>query len=270
MNLASNTIKRLKSKYADWALITGASSGIGRELALLLAEAGFKLIITGRRVQALEALSTEMFDKYQTECIPVPGDLSQREDLDHLLEQIAHLEVGIAILNAGYGTSGPFLKADLNEELNMLDLNCRAVLIMAQHFGLKMQAQNQKGAIVFLSSMVAFQGVPNAAHYAASKAYVQSLGEALAQELKSSSVDVLVSAPGPVASGFAERANMRMNMSLEAKQVAVPIINAVGKKNFVIPGFLSKFLVYNLRMVPRWAKVRIMGLVMGGFTSHQS
>jgi hypothetical protein len=117
--------------------------------------------------------------------------------------------------------------------------------------------------------MVAFQGVPYSANYAATKAYVQSLGEALAEELRPHGVDVLAAAPGPVASGFGQRANMKMNMSLTPQQVGIPILKALGRNTTVLPGFLTKFLVYSLRTVPRWGKVKIMKIVMGGMTEHQ-
>lgn len=120
-----------------------------------------------------------------------------------------------------------------------------------------------------MSSMVAFQGVPFAANYAATKAYVQSLAEAIARELKPYGVDVLAAAPGPVATGFGQRANMNMDMYLTPEQIAVPILKALGRQTTILPGFLTKFLTYSLRTVPRWAKVRIMEGVMGGMTKHQ-
>ena len=269
MKLSKQTITRLKNNYGDWVLITGATSGLGKEMALKFGEGGFNLVITGRRESLLNELATKLFNKHQVEVIPIPGDLSKEESVQTLIEETAHLPIGIAVLNAGFGTSGKLIDADIEQEMNMLQLNCRSVLQLAHHFGGRFRDQDRKGAIMFLSSMVAFQGVPNAANYAATKAYVQALGEALALELKPQGIDVLCAAPGPVDSGFASRANMQMNMSLSPADVAVPMINAIGKKTTVLPGFLTKLLVYNLRMVPRWAKVRIMGNVMGGFTKHQ-
>ncbi|HBH22109.1 MAG TPA: short-chain dehydrogenase [Cytophagales bacterium] len=270
MKLSSKTIKRLKSKYGNWALVTGATSGIGREIALKFGEAGFNLVITGRRELALNEISTQLFELYRVEVLPVKGDLSKHQDVEKLIEGTRHLNIGIAVLNAGYGTSGKFTSADLEQEMNMLDLNCRALLQLSHHFANKMKTQGQKGAIVMMSSIVAFQGVPNAAHYAATKAYVQSLGEALAIELKPIGIDVLTAAPGPVKSGFADRANMNMDLTLKPEAVGVPIIEAIGRRNTLLPGSLTKFLVYNLRMTPRWAKVLIMGKVMSGFTKHQA
>ena len=269
MKLSQKTIRRLKNTYDEWVMITGATSGIGKELAIKFGEARFKLIITGRRENELEALSTYLFDNFQTETIPIKGDLSRTEDIKALLEETNHLKIGVAILNAGFGTSGKFLDSNIEQEVNMLDLNCKSVLKMAHYFANKMKTQPKKGAIVLMSSMVAFQGVPNAANYAATKAYVQSLGEGLSIELKKDGIDVLSAAPGPVASGFAERANMIMDMTLSPSDVGVPIIKAIGRKRTLLPGFLTKFLVYNLRMTPRWAKTMIMGKVMGGFTKHQ-
>ena len=270
MKRSHKTIQRLKTNYHEWVFITGATSGIGKELAKQFAEAGFKLIITGRREKELKELSTVFFDKYGTESIPIPGDLSNKEDVQTLLTEINHLNIGIAVLNAGFGTSGKFINARLDQEMNMLDLNCKSVLTMAHFFANKMKEQTKKGAIVFMSSMVAFQGVPNAAHYAATKAYVQSLGEALAVELKPAGIDVLIASPGPVESGFAQRANMRMNMALQPVKVAVPIIKAIGNKTNLFPGILTQILVYSLRMTPRWIKIRIMNKVMSGFTQHQN
>ena len=139
---------------------------------------------------------------------------------------------------------------------------------LTHHFGNRFAGQG-KGGIILMSSMVGFQGVPYAAHYAATKAYVQSLGEALALELKSKGVDVLAAAPGPVETGFAKRANMQMGMKLQAADIAAPILKSLGKRATVLPGFLTKLLVYSLRTVPRWAKIRIMRLVMSGMTQHQ-
>lgn len=261
---------RLKNQYGQWVLITGATSGIGKELAVKFGEAGFNLVITGRRKNLLSHLAQELKHNKSIEIIEVEGDLSNEEGIKDLIDSTRNLTLGIVVLNAGYGTSGKFIDAEIETEMNMLDLNCKSVLVLTHHFSRKMREQSQKGALVLLSSMVAFQGVPNAANYAATKAYVQSLGEALAIELKQNKIDILCAAPGPVNSGFSERANMKMNSALSVTDISIPIIKAIGKRSTLFPGFLTKFLIYNLRLTPRWAKVRIMGKVMAGFTKHQN
>ena len=95
------------------------------------------------------------------------------------------------------------------------------------------------------------------------------MAEGLAQELKPYNVDVLAAAPGPVATRFGERSNLKMGAALKADEVAVSILHALGRKTTVLPGFLSKLLVYSLRTLPRWGKVKVMGIVMGGMTQHQ-
>ncbi len=268
MQLSNKEAARLQARYGEWVLVTGASSGIGQELAKQFASTGFKIVITGRRGAVLEELATQWFMEYQTEVIPVVGDLSHPDQVQALIDATQHLPIGIAVLNAGFGTSGSFIHSDLEAEQNMLALNCGAVLKLSHHFAGRM-SQAGRGALVLMSSMVAFQGVPHAANYAATKAYVQTLGEALAVELKPKGVDVLCAAPGPVVSGFSARADMQMGQALSPEQVGVPIIRAIGRRSTSLPGFLTKFLVYNLRLLPRWAKVRIMGQIMGGFTQHQ-
>ena len=185
-----------------------------------------------------------------------------------LLSETSHLDIGLLVASAGYGTSGSILQTSVHAELDMLQVNCKALLELTHHFS-RYFAQKKKGGIILMSSMVAFQGVPFSANYAATKAYVQSLAEGLAIELKPHGVDVLAAAPGPVSSGFGQRANMNMNLSMTPDQVSIPILKALGRKNTVLPGRLTKFLVYSLNTVPRWGKVRIMKIIMQGMTKHQ-
>lgn len=268
MKVSKSLKKRLQTRYGFWTLVTGATSGIGKELATRLAEASLNVVLTGRREDLLRKVAQNLEQNYQIKTRIVVGDLSEESEVYNLIEGIKDLEIGLAIMNAGYGTSGEFIKSNLDAEINMLNLNSKALLILTHHFA-KIFSEKQKGGIILMSSMVGFQGVPNAAHYAATKAYVQSLGEALAIELKSKNVDVLAAAPGPVASGFSGRANMAMNGAMNPENVGIPILKALGRKHTSLPGILTKVLVYSLRTIPRWGKVRVMNLVMGGMTKHQ-
>jgi short-subunit dehydrogenase len=259
---------RLRTRYGKWAVITGASSGIGMELTWRLAEAGLDLIITARGQERLRKLADELQETYDVEVIAVPSDVSTIEGVNRVLEVSAPKDVGLFVASAGYGTAGSFLDSSIHSERNMLQVNCDAVLSMTHHFS-QVFSQRGKGGIVLFSSLVAFQGVPYSANYAATKAYIQSLAEALYVELKPSGVDVLAAAPGPVNSGFAGRANMKMGNVLKPEDVGIPILKALGRRSTVLPGTLSKVLIYSLRTLPRWAKVRAMKVVMGGMTKHQ-
>ncbi len=262
--------KRLRDKYGPEALVTGASSGIGLEIAERLAEAGFKVIITGRRSSLLNKIAADLSNRYKTEVTALGGDLSEEDDVQALIRAIKERSVGLAVLNAGFGTSGAFIKSDLEKEKNMLALNCGALLMLTHHFAKHFAERGRRGGIILMSSIVGFQGVPNAAHYAATKAYVQSLGEALAVELKPLGIDLLSAAPGPVVSGFGERASMQMGNALKPEDVGIPILKALGRKHTVFPGRLTKLLIYSLRTAPRFLKIQIMNQVMGGMTKHQS
>ena len=268
MKFSTKEKLRLKNNYGPWAVVTGASSGIGRELATRLAEAGLNVTLTGRNEFELNALALTLQKMYGAAVLVIPSDLSKRQGVQEVIDKTQHLEVGMLIAAAGYGTSGSFLEGNINDELDMLQVNGAALLQLTHHFANRF-ASRGGGGIVLLSSMVGFQGVPYAANYAASKAYVQSLGEALSIELRSEKVDVLAAAPGPVGSGFAKRANMEMGKTMSPKAIGIPILKALGRKATVLPGFQTKFLVSALRTVPRWGKVRIMKRVMGTMTQHQ-
>lgn len=268
MRLSSSEKIRLKSRYGDWAIVTGASSGIGLELVMQLADAGFNLVINARNLQKLQKLEKQLRASSKIEVKVVAADVSDPESINRIIHSTQGLKIGLLIASAGYGTSGNFIDSSLHSELDMLKVNCDALLSLTHYYG-QLFAQQKRGGIILMSSMVAFQGTPFAANYAATKAYVQTLAEGIAVELKSCGVDVLAAAPGPVESGFSQRANMRMSMSLTPAQVGVPILSALGRKTTVLPGLLTKFLVYALRTVPRWGKIKIMAKVMGGMTAHQ-
>lgn len=268
MHFSNSEKNRLKTKYGPWAFVTGASSGIGLELAERIAEAGINLVLTARRKDVLVDIASRLTARHGVQIEVLAADLSKPEDVGHILSSIAHVEIGLFIASAGFGTSGYFKDGNLPEELNMLEVNCNSLMRMTHHF-CGYFASKRRGGIVLISSIVGFQGVPYAAHYAATKAYVQSLAEALAVEMKGFGVDVLAAAPGPVHTGFEARANMRQSGALTPQQVGVPILKALGRKQTVLPGWLTKVLVYSLRTAPRWGKVRIMALVMGGMTKHQ-
>ncbi|ADB42402.1 SDR family NAD(P)-dependent oxidoreductase [Spirosoma linguale] len=268
MTLSTREQQRLFKNYGTWAIVTGATSGIGLELVTQLAEAGFSLILNARNEAALTQLAAKLQNQHPIQVRTVAADISDPATIQRLLDITADLPIGLLIASAGFGTSGPLIDGTLADELAMVRVNCTSLLAVTYHFAQRFSEQG-RGGIVLLSSLVAFQGVPYSANYAATKAYVQSLAEGLARELQPSGVSVLAAAPGPVKSGFGDRANMRMNMALTPQQVGIPILRALGRQTTVLPGLLTKLLTYSLRTVPRWAKIRIMEQVMGGMTQHQ-
>ena len=264
---SNKNIQRLHDRYGAWAVVTGASDGIGREFARLLGEAGLNLFLVARRRDLLDPFAKALSKDNGIETKVIDVDLSKEAGVQRVLNASRDADVGLLVACAGFGTSGDLIDGALSQELEMLDVNCRAVLSLTHAFGRRF-AKRQAGGIVMMSSIVAFQGVPRAANYAATKAYVQTLAEGLRIELAPYAVDVVASAPGPVHSGFAQRAKMQMGMALMPETVARATLSALGRRSTVRPGWLSKLLEWAMTM-PRWARVRIMRIVMGGMTKHQ-
>lgn len=256
-------------QYGSWAVVTGASDGIGREFAQVLAENGFNLVLCARREERLQSLAAILQRDYGIDCEIVAADLSQPEGIARLHRLADEHDVGLLIASAGFGTSGWFLDGELANEQQMLSVNCAAVLEQCLHYSKKFAARG-KGGIVLMSSVLAFMGTPRSANYAATKAYIQSLAEGLRAELKPLGVDVIASAPGPIATGFASRANLQMAQSLKPRVVATQTLAALGKQGTVRPGWLSKLLGWSLATAPRSLRVKIIALVMKGMTSHQA
>lgn len=191
----------------------------------------------------------------------VVTDLATAQGRQLLEEACSGVDVGLLIASAGFGSSGAFLESNLSVELEMIEVNCGALMAQCRFFGRRF-VERKRGGIILAASLVGFQGVPFAANYAATKAYVQSLAEALHLELRRFGVDVIASAPGPVHSGFAARAKMTMNVAIDPDVVARASLRALGRTSVVTPGALSKLLTYSLAPLPRALRSRIMARVM--------
>lgn len=258
-----------KQRYGPWAVITGATSGLGLAVAEQLAAAGLHLVLVARRETELHALAARLASSHRIDTRVVVADLGQAAGLAAVESETLALDVGLLVASAGFGTSGPFVDANLADELSLLDVNCRAVLAHSHHFARRL-VKRGRGGIILFGSLVGYQGAPRAAHYAASKAYVQSLAEALHVELAPHGVDVLASAPGPVATGFATRARMTMGQADRPETVARATLAALGRKMTATPGPRSKLLTWSLMTAPRGLRVRIMAGIMGGMTKSPS
>lgn len=258
---------QFKKKFGPWAIVTGASDGIGRAIACELATYGMNLVLVARRENELEALSKQIKENHDVKTKTVSIDLSKADASAQLFQETDDLDVGLLCAIAGFGTTGNFLDNSIASELNMFDVNCKAVIEQTYHFGQRFKKQGS-GGIILMGSLLGFQGVPGSANYAATKAYIQTFAEGLHYELKPFGVDVLSVAPGPIASGFAQRAKMKMAQSQTPDVVAREAIKSLGKKLTVRPGWLAKLLEASLSLAPRSIRVRIMQKIMSGMTKH--
>jgi uncharacterized protein len=260
----------LADRYDGWAVVTGASDGIGRQMAGLLAAAGVDVVLIARREAALEAIAAELHAAHGVSTQVVAVDLATPGGVDTVLSATEHLDVALLVAAAGYGTAGAFLGQDLDTELDMIAVNVRAVAATSHAFGQRFVARG-RGGIVLFGSLVGFQGVPGSATYAATKAFVQSFGEALKRELAPHGVDVLVAAPGPVHSGFATRARMSMASAANAEDVARATLRGLGGRGTTVrPGGRAKLLGYGLGSLPRGLRVRMLQTIMASMTPGSS
>lgn len=253
--------QQLHRQYGPWALITGASDGIGKAIAQQLAACGFHLCLVARNKVALEALAKQWQAEHGIEVKIIAVDLADPNQQALLAQQLQAIPIGLLVASAGFGSTGSFLDAPLANELAMVEVNCKAIVHLCHHVGQRLRQQG-KGGIILMSSLVAFQGAAGAVNYAATKAFVQSFAEGLAMELGSYGVDVLASAPGPVHTGFASRAAMNMQRAASPTQVAQETLQALGRQQTVFPSWLAKGLGFLLTCSPRWLRIRIMSNAM--------
>lgn len=248
-------------KYDGWALITGASSGIGKEFAKKLAEFGINLIITARRKDRLEELAKELSVKYKVEVVSIATDLSKDNFMEIIKNEVGNKEIGILINNAGYGSTGEFKDADSKHEIEMVRTNCLAPTILTHHF-LPQMIQRKKGAIIFVGSVVGYMPVPFMATYSATKVFNIFLGEALSWELKKHNIDVLAINPGGTDTEFQRIAKASSGPRPRTPvQVVDTALKALGKKPSVIDGGMNKLLTIFVRLLPRKMMLNIVGIV---------
>lgn len=238
------------------ALITGATSGIGREMAVVLARMGCDLILASRNTKKMKQLKRRLPVQVRT----VTVDLSREKDCFLLYEAVKGEGIDILINNAGYGAFGRFSQIPLETELNMLDLNVRAVHILTKLFLADFRGRD-KGYILNVASSAGFLPGPLMASYYATKSYVLRLTEAIYEELRREGSHVRVSAlcPGPVETGFNERANVRFSLrGLSARRVAAYGIKGMLRGRAVlIPGIGMKLAYFGEKLLPETALLRV-------------
>jgi short-subunit dehydrogenase len=183
--------------------------------------------------------------------------LAKSEELEALIEHAREFDLGLVVAAAGFGSSGPMVSSSLQAELEMIRVNCEAAFRLAHGLGPGM-IERGRGAFVFLSSVVAWQGVAGQASYSATKAFVQSLAEGLASEWKPHGVQVHAAAPGPVESEFARRAGLKMKRADRADEVARDILNGLGGRTTLVPGGNGRNLTRLLSVTPRSLRVKIL------------
>lgn len=258
-----STGSNFATKYGPWALVTGASSGIGAELVKQIAAKGVSIVLVARRQENLNVIASELRNRFGVDAKTVTADLTTAEGVNDVIDNTSELDIGLLVNNAGREDSGEFLKTPLDQAINTLDLNTRAPLQLTHHFARKMSTRGT-GGIIFMASIVAFQGVPHISNYAATKAYDLIFAESLAAELKQYGIDVLAAAPGftktELSPDFDFSGLPLKPMSPGA--VAGQVVASLGNRRLVVPGLINKFLYYSGKfLMPRIANTFSFGRV---------
>ena len=237
------------------ALITGASTGFGRDFAIKLSEQGYDIVAVARSKEKLEELKKEIKTNVEIEVM----DLSQKENAYKLHEKYQN-KIDLLVNNAGFGECGRFDKTDLDIELNMIDLNVTTLHILTKLFYTDF-VKKDKGQILNVASIAAFQPGPLMATYYASKSYVYNLTMALYEENRRNKghVKVSVLCPGPAETGFFSRANVKFAIKPHSSDYVTEYALKKMNKNklLIVPGLVPKLTVFSNRLVPRKLAMRI-------------
>ncbi len=240
-----------------YAVITGASSGIGTEFAKRLAKEGYPLVLVARRKERLEKLAHEL----NTECIILSADLSDMDECKRMMQELDSVEIDVFINNAGFGYCGETLTIETETELNMIDLNVKAMHLLAKMVLDKMVEKNKGYVLNIASSAGLLPAGPYMSTYYATKAYVTSYTRGLAEELRRRHSDVYVGClcPGPVDTEFNKVANVEFALKgISAYYCANYAITQMFKKKItIVPAFKMKALVVLARFIPTKLYIRI-------------
>ena len=245
-----------KAWQGKWAVVTGASAGIGDAIAVALAEAGVNLVLTARRRDRLDALAERLQSTSSVQTKVIVADLRQPEAPQQIFDATegSGMTVDLLINNAGFGEYGEFTQSRIGNQLDMVQVNCTAVVHLARLY-LPVMVGRGRGAVMIVASTASYQPVPYLTTYAATKVFDRFLAEALAEEVKRHGVRVSALCPGPTESEFNQVAGARPdeNRSAQtAREVAIRGLEGLARgKRWTIPYASGRLQVFAQRFVPR-------------------
>jgi short-subunit dehydrogenase len=248
------------AKYGPWAVVAGASAGLGAEFARQLAARGLNLVLLARRADALDELASTLRRDAGVEVVTAAVDLGDPAIGVKVRAAVGEREVGLLVYNAAFVTIGRFLDRPLDDQLRTIDVNCRGPLVLAHELGAAM-ARRRRGGIVLMSSLAASQGSALVAVYAATKAFNLVLAEGLWDELRERGVDVLACRAGATRTpAFEASQPVGGPAPMEVEPVVSDALGALGHSASVVPGWLNRATAFLLgRLMPRGLAVRTIG-----------
>ncbi len=250
-----------RQRYGAWAVIAGASEGLGAAFARALAARGHDLVLVARREPLLAQLASELAAAHHVEARPLALDLADPATVPAIALATRELEVGVLVYNAALSPIAPFLEVPLEEHLRVLEINCRAPTLLTRALGEPMRARG-RGAILLMSSMMALQGSVLISHYAATRAFNLVLAEGLWSELREAGVDVLACCPGatrtPSYFGSQPRRGRFAAPEQEPEAVVAEALAALGRGPSTVTGRFNRVVALLQRLLPRRTAVELM------------
>jgi uncharacterized protein len=248
----------LRARYGDWALVTGASAGIGLAFAEALARENVSLVLTARREDRLNKLAGELREKYKIQTRVVAADLAAPDGADQLAAAVADLPIAILVNNAGFGYAGRFDRLDTERLRAMVRVNCEVPVVLTSRI-LPAMVKRGRGAVIVVGSVAGRQPLPLHAVYSATKGFDLLFGEGLWGELRGTGVDALVLEPGATATEFQQVAGevVGPNHGEPPENVVRAAFDTLGKKPSVISGWFNWARANLVRLVPRSTVVMI-------------
>lgn len=249
----------------EYALITGASGGLGKQFAYLAAKDGYNLVLVARREDKLLALAKEINESFGVEVLPLALDLQKEQFVADLIEKTKDLDIGCLINNAGFGYLADYVESELSHQKELLRLNVEVLMELTHHYGAKMKEKG-KGYILNIASTAALSPGPHMSTYFASKSYVLSFSEALHEELRKSGVKVSALCPGPVDTDFEKNANMKDSAMFHSLPVSKP--EKIARKGYkglkkgkavIYAGPVTHWMAFFSRIFPRKWMRKIIG-----------
>ena len=244
-----------QERTVSYVLITGTTSGLGREFARIFAQNGYNIVAVARNEVLLQQQKQELERQFGVEMVYIVKDLSAENSIQEVYDEIKHkgIDIDILINNAGFGSFGRYVDVDWQRQKGLASVNMLAVMQLSYLFGKDMDSRG-KGKIVNIASIASFQAGPYMAMYYASKAFVRSFSEALHEEMKSSGVSVTAICPGPVATNFERNAHMINSAMFTRLRVYTPEVVAaksyraiMNNKAVYVVGWPNKLLVFLTR-----------------------
>lgn len=263
-------IRKFAGQYGPWALVAGASSGLGEAYAYAAAERGLNVALVARREELLKSLAKSLEIRYKVQTRVLTADLGDTARLNSIDEKTRDLDIGLLIYNAAYSLVGPFTGHTAEDHLKEIDVNTKGPLMLSYLFGERF-IKRGKGGILLMSSLSSSQGSPFVLNYAATKAWNRVFAEGLWYEWKPKGVDVLSCVAGVVDTpNYRASAPAKPMKGMKPIAVARKALKALGKKPVVIPGIGNGLAEAFLRhFLPRKLAVLILGKTLQGMYGHK-